>query len=108
MYGRITKLERQNETLKREIQNYRSQKGYFFQNKIANLEDQIIQMREYIKNLNEKHEEQQRKNVFNPYQVFVLAQQNEELKQEIQHYRDEENRNFPQELILLEKQTKEF
>lgn len=115
MYERITKLERQNEALKREIQNYRSQKGYFFQNKIANLEDQIIQMREYIKNLNEKHEEvtnalkeQQRKNVLNPYQVFVLAQQNEELKQEIQHYKDEKNRNFPQELILLEKQTKEL
>lgn len=110
MNQELSNLKQQNEILKKEIQNYRAREMYFFPDKIAQLQGQIMKLEEFIINLNQKHQEEVNK-LKNQSQdvklgrMIILEQKNAELEKENQRYKNENTRET---INLLENKVKEL
>jgi len=93
----LSNIKHQNEILVREIQDYRDREMYFFPDKIAQLQEEIISLEKCLAN-------QQQKQCIKIDRIIALEQQNAELSKEVQYYR---NGNAQGRIIQLEKQIKE-
>ena len=109
----LLNLKQQNEILLKEIQNYRNREMYFYPDKIAELQRQIMNLEGYITNQEEKHRKEinelkDQRSGIKLDKVIILEQQNEELSKEIQRYKDEDDQETPKNINLLKKQVKEL
>ncbi len=114
IYQEVYNLEQQNEILKKEIQYYKDNGGLVFPDKVAKLEEQIIDLNRYIRKQDEQHAEEIQKlkdqlhKEIKLDQLLALEQENEELEKKIQYYKNGSDHKFLQEITQFRKQIKEL